>query len=190
MRVLFLDRLAELLSPERVTVVSYDALQQRNSTVLAFLVCNASAGLEGQAYTACEQDMSSVEHGLPRLRVSPRTFDIDVARLSRQVYLAVCQKAFEGRVSVAEQAYTVGPVASALPSTCDHAPGERREASLLERISDEFDAAFLRRAGARLLPVIGLARADKICFVDEIRLRPHHLALLKTLTPSCDVTRD
>jgi len=168
--------------------VSYDALLQRNSTVLAYLICNASADLKGGAYTACEKDMSSIEHGKSRVNVSPGALDIDVARLSRLVHLTVCRKAFYSKESVSVQAASasIRKVAAQLPSTCDrHMEDDGPGSSLLERIGGDFDAAFLQSVGVSLQQPLGHARADKICFVDEIRLLPHHLDLLKNLTYPC-----
>jgi hypothetical protein len=190
------ERLATLLGPEHVTVVSVDALRERNSSPLAFLICVAPRHLTGDALARCDREMTLMEQTAKRLRVSAPALHIDVARLARNVHLEACGEPPQVPSDVEGDARRVKGVADAarrMPTTCDDfgkPPREaslldptRRSTSLLERIADGFDDNFLRGVGAAL-PSPRERSADH-CFVDQARLAAHHLVMLRTLTPPC-----
>uniref|UniRef100_A0A7S3WJ82 Uncharacterized protein n=1 Tax=Strombidinopsis acuminata TaxID=141414 RepID=A0A7S3WJ82_9SPIT len=187
------DRLVQVLGRKNVYVVSLELLQSRGSSMLSYLICNASARLAGSSYVSCDQEMSRLEHRMPRQRVSPSPMHVHIVHLAAQLHLADCGHPPAQRRMPTELAYhpSVARTAGMLPSTCnfkahrwgDFAPKRMRQTSLLETIADAADAEFLARAGAEQPP--SRVNASEICLVSEGQLNSHFMALLRNLTGPC-----
>ena len=182
-------RLARLVGPKRVQVVSANRLWDENRTVTSFLICNASLGLVGPSWTRCARDVSSREETIPKANVSPRPVMVDVLRLARLLYLSECGSAQASNASAVllaphgtKSLEGMEKACASLPQTC---VGTNGKDTALAVLSQQFDTKFLQDVGAKLPDDLW---PKPLCIIDEARLEIQHVQTIRSFLPPCPRT--
>ncbi|OLQ04648.1 hypothetical protein AK812_SmicGene12254 [Symbiodinium microadriaticum] len=174
--------------PGRVDAVSYDYLEEVDSSLSAFFICNATLRLTGEPWHRCKESVPS----LKTVNKSPLHAAIDVVRLARIYYTArravlngtgPCQPwpvvdlrkrgihSNPSGVLIAYNNPAVAELAKQLPQKCE----------TLDGLFESETQTWFARTGAQR-PRSG---SKPVCTVDITAMTPEHWQLLGGLVPKC-----
>ncbi|CAE7587682.1 unnamed protein product [Symbiodinium natans] len=153
-------------------VVSYDMLLEANQSLQAFLICNATLGMDGASWSGCQEMVDSKGIGTKRANISPSPAALDIVTLARHMYniYTMGKNGSSCKFGLTSLSSEVGAVAANMPQGCND--WHERFAQLEDRL---YNLSGLVRPQSR----------TQWCGVNETQLQPHHWKLIEGLLPEC-----